>query len=244
MPQASPELQLLRGLTKSELQAIPDRCDWCHVRETDQPFSELSKRIRDSIERNVSKSELTYSEAMSDIRKQVILPGPETVAQKIRTRLRETPVAKSVGSGAGSIEDREEWYITQLYGAIDTALVRPYNVKLEYELNQRNRPTPDIYVESEEGEGDFIIEVRVAKSNLSISRIEKKLHKYHRSIRQDREQTRELSFLCIVGEDQDLPTIDESRKSTPVSEYMDVPKSIEDIEDDMTGVEVVTNTFN
>lgn len=244
MPQASPVLQMIRGLTKQELQAIPDRCEWCRVRETDQPFSELSKRIRDSIDRNVTDGDLTYTKAMSDIRKQVILPGPDSVAQKIRTRLRETPIAKSVGSGAGTIDEREEWYITQLYGAIDTAIVRPYDVKLEYELNQRDRPTPDIYVESEEGTGDFVIEVRVAKSNLSVSAIEKKLHKYHRSVRNDRERTRELTFLCIVGEDQDLPTIDESRKSTLVSKYMDVPKSIDDIEDDMADVEVVTNTFN
>lgn len=235
---------MLRGLTKPELQAVPKRCDWCQVRETDQPVSELSKRIRDSIDRNVSTGDMTYTAAMSDIRKEVILPGPDSVAQKIRTRLRETPIAKSVGSGTGTIEDREEWYLTQLYGAIDTAIVRPYDVKLEYELNQRDRPTPDIYVESENDTGDFIIEVRVAKSNLSVSAIEKKLHKYHRSVRLDRERTRELTFLCIVGEDQDLPTIDESRKSTPVSEYMDVPKSIDDIEDDMVDVEVVTNTFN
>lgn len=244
MPQASPVLQMLRGLTKPELKAIPKRCHWCKVREIDQPFSELSKRIRDSIDRNVTNGGLTYTEAMTEIRKQVILPGPDTVSQKIRTRLREAPIAKSVGSGAGSIDEREEWYITQLYGAIDTEIVRPYNVKLEYELNQRDRPTPDIYVESVDDQGDFIIEVRVAKSNLSVSAIEKKLHKYHRSVREDRGRTRELTFLCIVGEDQDLPTIDESRKSTPVSKYMDVPKSIEDIEDDMAEVEVVTNTFN
>ncbi len=97
MTRGSPHLQFLRGFTKDELQAIPDRCDWCQVRKTTVSTNELSKSIRESIERNVSNGNITYSVAMADIRREVLIPGPETLPQKIRDALRETPVATLTG---------------------------------------------------------------------------------------------------------------------------------------------------
>jgi len=243
MPQGSPSLQLLRGLTKAELQAIPDRCDWCRVRETDVSANELSKKIRDSIERNASKDNITYSEAIRDIRNQVILPGPESITQKIRGTLRETPVARSVGGGNDGTA-RESWYTAQLYGALSNAIIRQYTVKVEFELNHRDRPTPDIYVASDTNRGDHVIEIKRAASNLNASEIGRQLKKYHRAIRNEQGRTRERSFLCIVGEDTDLDTIDDSRKSRPLNEYMDVPETIGELEDNLNRVDVIGCTFN
>jgi|AntDeeMinimDraft_5_1070356.scaffolds.fasta_scaffold04678_3 hypothetical protein len=242
MPQASPHLQILRGLTKEELQVIPDRCRWCHVRETGGSISELSKRIRDSIDTNVAEGNITYAEAMRDIRLEVLRPGSQTVTQKIRTILRETPVAISKGGGdTGGA--RESWYTAQLYGALSTAIIRPYTVKLEHSLNHRNKPKPDIYVESQANDGDYVIEVKRASANLRAADIGRQLNKYHRAIAQDKQRDREMTFLCIVGEDEGMDTIGESRKSTPLSEYMAVTPAIDELEENLDRVEVISCTF-
>lgn len=242
MPQASPRLQLLRGLKKEELQVIPDRCQWCHVRETNVPVDNLSQRIRKSIDDNVSKGNITYAEAMRDIRIEVLLPGSKTVTQKIRTTLRETPVAISEGGGdTGGA--RESWYTAQLYGALSTAIIRPYTVKLEHALNHRNKPKPDIYVESQANDGDYVIEVKRASANLRAADIGRQLSKYHRAISQDQRREREMTFLCIVGEDEGMDTIGKSRKSTPLAEYMAVDPPIDELEENLERVEVISCTF-
>jgi len=241
MSNVSAHLDLLRGLSKEELQQIPDRCDWCRVRDTDIPIADLSIRIRDSIDRN----DITYKEAMTDIRLNVIRPGPESVTQKIRKTLRETPVAKSAGGGSSGDSGvaRESYYTAQLYGALSNTIIRPYTVRLEYELDQQYRPTPDIYVESENNDGDYVIEIKRASANLEAGDISRQLQKYHRAIRQNRNRSRRCTFLCIVGEDEQIETIGESRKSTPLSEYMDVPHTIDDLSDELDRVEVISSTY-
>lgn len=97
IPQGSTLLQLLRGLNKAELQAIAERCEWCRVRKTTIPVSTLSKRIRESIDTNVEKGNVTYAEAMADIRDTVLVPGADSVAGKIRTHLRTVPTATHIG---------------------------------------------------------------------------------------------------------------------------------------------------
>lgn len=243
MPRASRHLQLLRGLTKEELQRVPDRCDWCNVREVNVPASDLSKRIRDSIERNTTQEDFTYEDAMADIRRNVLIPGPETVTQKIRNTLRETPVARSVGGGSNAEGSRESWFTAQLYGSLSTGIVRPYTVKLEYELNHTNRPTVDIYVESDNNRGDYVIEIKRLSANLEGPKIGRQLKKYHRAIKKDRQRTRERTFLCIVGEVEDVDLMDASLKSTPISEYTDIPKTVDNLEEELERVEVIANIF-
>ncbi|MFP8957667.1 hypothetical protein ACLI4Y_13150 [Natrialbaceae archaeon A-CW3] len=247
MPQGSTLLQLLRGLNKDELQAIARRCEWCRVRKTDVPVQELSKRIRESIDNNVNRGNITYTDAMQDIRDEVLTPGPDPVTTKIRTILRTVPPAKHIGE----IRIEEEWFSAQVYGALWANLHGPYTVHLEHQLNSRSRPTADIYVESHHNDGDYLIEMKLAKSDagdenspkIRGSDIKTQLRKYHRIIEEDNGRKRERTFLCIIGEDKEAYSQDVSRKSQPVSEYIDgVSATVDDIPDEFDRTEVVSNT--
>lgn len=242
MTRGSPHLQFLRGFTKDELQTIPERCDWCQVRKTDVSTSDLSKYIRESIDRNVSNGNITYSEAMADIRREVLIPGPETVPQKIRETLRETPVTPPAGASEEGAE-ASNWYTAQYYGALTAAIVRPYTVKTNYSLNIQHRPSADIYIESEHGSGDFLIEVKSASEVRNSQEIKRLLERYHKAIETGLGRTRERTFLCIVGRDLEPSTFRESRKSRPLPEYMDVPSTIPEVEDELERVEILSNSF-
>jgi len=247
VPQGSTLLQLLRGLNKAELQAITRRCEWCRVRKTDVPFQELSKRVRESIDNNVDRGNITYRDAMEDIRKEVLIPGPDPVTTKIRNTLRTVPPAKHIGE----IRIEEEWFSAQVYGALWASLHGPYTVHLEYQLNSRSRPTADIYVESDHNDGDYLIEMKLAKSGnenennhkIRGSDVKRQLRKYHRVIEEDNGRKRERTFLCIIGEDKEAYSQDVSRKSQPVSEYIDgISSTVDDIPDEFERTEVVSNT--
>lgn len=239
MPQGSTLLQLLRGLNKAELQAIPDRCGWCKVRDTDVPVQELSKRIRSSIDSNESKGNITYSEAMRDIRDKVLITGADTIPAKIRTNLRDTPVATPVGD----VRLVEEWFSAQLYGALNASIKRPYTTKLEYSLNTRSRPSADIYLESDRDEGDFLIEVKRASQIDNGKEVKRQLKRYHEAIQEDLRRSRSRTFLCVIGADEDLERLGETKKGRDLSEYMDIPSTIDEIEGELTRTEVVANTF-
>lgn len=239
MAQGSTLLQLLRGLNKQELQAIPERCDWCRVRKTNVPVQDLSKRIRSSIEQNVTKENITYSEAMRDIRDEVLIPGADSVPAKIRAILRETPVSTPIGD----VRLVEEWFSAQLYGALNASIVRPYTVKLERPLNTRSRPSADVYVESDQRDGDYLIEVKRASQIDNGKAAQRQLKRYHEAITSDLGRERAGTFLCIIGEDQELETLGESKRNRDLSEYMDVPTTIDKIEQKLTRTEVVANPF-
>jgi len=237
MPQGSTLLQILRGMNKTELQAIPERCEWCHVRKTDVPVNDLSKRIRESVDTNVDKGNITYSAAMRDIRDEVLIPGSDSVAGKIRRQLREVPTATHIGE----VRIEEEWFSAQVYGSLWASIKRPYTVHLEYQLNTRSRSTADLYVESENDAGDYLIEVKRAPI-ANGEEVKRQLEKYHRAIKNDLGRTRERTFLCVIGEDSDIDTYDESRKSKPLFEYIDgVPSTIDEITEDVERTEVVSN---
>lgn len=238
MPQGSTLLHLLRGLNKTELQAIPERCEWCHVRKTDIPVRELSKRIRESIDTNVEKENITYSEAMRDIRDEVLIPGPDSIAGKIRWHLRNIPSATHVGD----VRIEEEWFSSQIYGALWASIERPYIVHLEHHLNTRSRPTADLYVESKHGRGDYLIEVKLSPIDNG-EQVKRQLKKYHRAIEKDLKRDRERTFLCVIDQDADVETCDASGKSKPLSEYIDgVPNTVDEIEAELDQTEVVSNT--
>jgi hypothetical protein len=239
MPQGSTLLQLLRGLNKAELQAVAERCNWCRVRKTDVPVRDLSKRVRESIDSNVDKGNITFSEAMQDIRDEVLIPGPDSVAGKIREHLRNVPTAAHIGE----VRIEEEWFSAQIYGALWASIERPYSVHLEYQLNSRSRPTADLYVKSDRNEGDYLIEVKLAPIKNG-EKVKRQLKKYHRAIENDLGRSRERTFLCIIGEDTEIDTYDESRKSKPLSEYVDgVPSTVDEIEGEIPRTEVVSNTI-
>jgi len=239
MPQGSTLLQLLRGLNKKELQAVPERCEWCRVRKTDVPVKDLSIRIRESIDTNVDKGNITYADAMRDLRDQVLVPGPDSVAGKIRQQLREVPTATHIGE----VRIEEEWFSAQVYGALWASIERPYTIHLEYQLNTRSRPTADLYVESKNNTGDYLIEMKLAPIENG-EEVKRQLKKYHRAIEKDLNRTRERTFLCIIGEKTDIDTYDESHKTKPLSEYMDgIPSTIDDLTEEMERTEVVSNTL-
>ncbi len=242
MARGSPHLQFLRGFTKDELQAIPERCEWCQVRKTDVSIDDLSISIRESIDRNVSSGNITYTDAMADIRREVLIPGPETLPQKIRTVLRETPVSTSTGGGDNGGMS-ENWFTAQLYGALTATITGPYTVRTEYRLDVHNRPSADLYVESNTDEGDYLIEMKRALPNLKPQDVKRQLERYHKAMEMGLGRTRERTFLCIVGEDMEPATYGESRKSRPLSEYMAVPSTVDELEDELERVEVISNTF-
>jgi hypothetical protein len=239
MPRGSPLLHFIRGLNKDELQAISERCEWCNVRKTNVPAGDLSKRVRKSIKNNVEKDNISYEEAMQDIRDEVLIPGPDPLANKIRYHLRSTPAATHIGE----VRIEEEWFSAQLYGALWASIKRPYTVKLERQLNTRNRPTTDIYVESEEDDGDYLIEVKRAPVDNGEA-VREQLERYHRAMQEDLGRKRERTFLCVIGENVDLERKSGSRKSENLSEYLEgVPSTVDEISDDLPRTEVVSNTF-
>jgi len=238
MPQGSTLLQLLRGLNKQELKAIVHRCWWCKVRKTDIPVKELSKRIRKSIDDNVRKGNITYSEVMRDIRDEVLIPGPDSVAARIRNILRTIPPSTHIGE----VRIEEEWFSAQIYGALWATIKRDYTVHLEYQLNSRSRPTADIYVRSHDNSGDYLIEMKLAPID-SGEKTKRQLKKYHRAIQRDLGRKRERTFLCIIGEDVEVSNENNSRKSQPLSEYIEgIPSTIDEIENELERTEVISNT--
>lgn len=239
MPQGSTLLQLLRGLNKAELQAIPERCEWCQVRKTNVKIDDLSIRIRQSIDSNVNKGNITYAAAMRDIRDEVLVPGSDSVTGKIRRQLRKVPTSTHIGQ----VRIEEEWFSAQVFGALWASIERPYTVHLEYQLNTRSRPTADLYVESENNTGDYLIEVKLSPIGNG-EKVKRQLKKYHRAIENDLGRTRERTFLCVIGADTDIDTYDKSRKSKPLSEYIDgVPSTIDEITEEIVRTEVVSNTL-
>jgi len=69
------------------------------------------------------------------------------------------------------------------------------------------------------------------------------LRKYHRAIQGDLGRDRERTFLCIIGEDIEVDNDNNSRKSQPLSEYIEgIPSTIDEIEDELEQTEVISNT--
>ncbi len=179
---------------------------------------------------------------MADIRLKVLIPGPETLPQKIRNTLRETPVATLTGENTTG-DEATNWYTAQYYGALSATIVRPYTVKTDYPLNIQHRPSADIYVESDQGDGDYLIEIKSVRSVRNTQAIKRQLERYHQAIETGLGRTRERTFLCIVGMDLEPSTFGESRKSRPLPEYMDVPSTVAEVEDELERVEVISNSF-
>jgi hypothetical protein len=202
--------------------------------------SDLSKRIRKSLVRNVENGNVTYSDAMREIRDKVLIPGPDSVAGKIRWHLRNVPAATHIGE----VRIEEEWFSAQVYGALWASIERPYNIHLEYQLNTRSRPTADLYIKSKQDTGDYLIEIKRAPISNGEA-VRRQLNKYHRAIQNDQERERERTFLCVIGEETEIGTTGQSRKSTPLSEYIDgVPSTIDEIAGEMKRTEVVSNPLS
>lgn len=235
MPQGSPILQFLRGMTRDELDAVRKRCDWCRVRRFDNK-RDLSRRIRDSIERSVDSGGLTYTDAMSDIRRKVLISGPETTEQKIRNALRNTPVSAPVGD----IRLVEEWLSAQLFGALNAKVRQPFEVYLEYPLNNQTRSQADLYVRHTEEGRDFLIEVKRGGEISNGESVKRQIEKYHQDIEQRHDLQLGKTFLCIIGEKHEIEEPENSETAT-LSDYFNVPSTLDDIETEITGLEVVHN---
>ncbi|WP_337653130.1 hypothetical protein [Halomontanus rarus] len=82
-----------------------------------------------------------------------------------------------------------------------------------------------------------------ALPNLKPQDVKRQLERYHKAMEMGLGRTRERTFLCIVGEDMEPATYGESRKSRPLSEYMAVPSTVDELEDELERVEVISNTF-
>jgi hypothetical protein len=176
---------------------------------------------------------------MRDIRDEVLIPSANTVPAKIREILRETPVATPIGD----VRLVEEWFSTQLYGALNTSIVRPYTVMLERPLNTRSRPSADVYVQSDQQDGDYLIEIKRASKIDNGNEVQRQLTRYHEAISSDLGRERARTFLCVLGEDKDLETLGESKINQDLYEYLDVPTTIDEIEQELTRTEVVANPF-
>lgn len=237
MPQGSELLQFIRGMTLDELNAIRRRCDWCRVRSYEDK-QDLSKRVKNSIKRSVENDRLTYAEAMADIRRQVLIPGEKTAEQTIRTALEETPVSAPVGD----IRLVEEWLSAQLYGSLYAEFDRrtQYEVYIEYPLNHRTRSQADLYVENTGEGGDFLVEVKRAGEIGNGNQVERQLQKYFRDIDSRRELTLEKAFLCIIGETTPEYSPEETDEMD-LSEFVDIPSTLDDLEDRMENLEVILN---
>lgn len=237
MPQGSELLQFIRGMTREELNAVRRRCDWCRVRKFENK-RDLSKRVKDSIKRSVDNGQLTYAEAMGDIRREVLIPRPATTEQMIRRTLKETPVSAPVGD----IRLEEEWLSAQLYGSLYAKFEprQQYDVYIEYPLNHRTRSQADLYIEDAGGDGDFIIEVKRAGEIDNGNKVERQLEKYFRDIDNRRDLSLQKAFLCIIGE-TDPSYTEEETENMELSDFVDIPSTLDDLQQRIDDLEVVLN---
>lgn len=237
MPQGSELLQFIRGMTLDELNAIRRRCDWCQVRTYDDK-QDLSRRVKNSIKRSVESDQLTYAEAMADIRREVLTPGVATAEKTIRTVLEQTPVSAPVGD----VRLVEEWLSAQLYGSLYAEFepIPQYDVFIEYPLNHRTRSQADLYIENTGNHGDFLVEVKRAGEIDNGNEIKRQLQKYFRDIDARRDLTLGRAFLCIIGETTPEYSPEET-ESMDLSEFVDIPSTLDDLEDRMNNLEVVLN---
>jgi len=232
MSNGTPLLRFIKGMTLAELNAIRRRCEWCNVRDYDNK-SDLAIRIRDSINRSVENGDLTYSEAMQDIRLQVLIPGPATVETTVRQALREAPIADPTGD----IRLIEEWFSAQLYGHLSAKVHDPYEVYLGYEVNHRNRHQADIYLHNTDGGEDILIEVRRDGEIRNGKQVKREIQKSRRHIDGRPDLDHQKTFLCIVTEKY-IP----EEKGQP-SEFLDIPSTVDEIESEIDDLEVVISSI-
>ena len=235
MSQGTPLLRFIKGMTLDELNAIRRRCDWCNVRTYDDK-ADLAKRIRDSIKRSVDSGALTYSDAMQDIRLQVLIPGPETIETVVRQTLYEAPITDPTGD----VRLIEEWFSAQLFGALSSKVYDPYEVYLEYEVNNRSRHQADVYVKHTEGGGDLLIEIKRDGEIGNGEAVKRQIQRYRRHIKQRPDLDHRMTYLCIITEkDQSKWNPDEK----VLSDFLEVPSTLDNIESDLNDLELVITTI-
>ncbi|MWV64086.1 hypothetical protein GRS48_04495 [Halorubrum sp. JWXQ-INN 858] len=231
MSQGTPLLRFIKGMTLDELNSICRRCDWCNVRAYNDK-ADLAKRVRDSIKRSVDSGALTYSEAMQDIRLQVLIPRPETIETVVRQTLYEAPITDPTGD----VRLIEEWFSAQLYGALSAKVHEPYEVYLEYEVNNRSRHQADVYIKNTEGEGDILIEVKREGEINNGEAVKRQIQRYRRHISARSDLNHQMTYLCIITEKD---TSEWNPEKMFLSDYLEVPDTLDNIESDLNDTELV-----
>lgn len=206
-------LQLLRGLDQQELKAIRRNFDWCSIEPYDGHRS-FTKRLRDSIDRAVSRGDTTYSGFMESLRDEILKPGPYLTETRVKRVLRDVPVSMSP---IGKKRKTEEWLSAQLYGALQNEFQDSFNVYVEHTLHPHSRERADIYLESVGGETTYLVESKVASSlNQNIKKTEGQLELYDELVSE-----RDHTFVVIFGK---INTISyASSDQTELAEYTDIP---------------------
>lgn len=235
MSQGTPLLRFIKGMTLDELNAIRRRCDWCNVRSYDDK-ADLAKRIRDSMKRSVDNGSWTYGEIMQDIRLQVLIPGPETIETTVRQTLYEAPITDPTGD----VRLIEEWFSAQLYGVLSAKVYDPYEVYLEYEVNNRSRHQADVYLKHTEGGGDLLIEVKRDGEIDNGEAVKRQIRRYRRHIEGRSDLDHQMTYLCIITEkDRSEWNPDE----TVLSNFLEVPDTLDNIESEIEDLELVITTI-
>jgi predicted HTH domain antitoxin len=223
MPNAGRILQILRGLNQHELRAIRREFDWCNIEAFDDKSS-FTLRLRDSIERAVDEGVLDYEQFMRELRDNIIIPGPYKDETQIRNILQSIQLTDAP---IGNVRKDEEWFSSQLYGALQEGLREQYNVFLEYEIGRYNRDRVDIYIESNQTEGCFLIESKLASSvNGNIKRIEGQVKRYHDSVDQ-----RNHTFVFMIGNIADEKYLTAQESQTELHEYSNIPSGLSKLEE-------------
>lgn len=235
MSQGTPLLRFIKGMTIDELNAIRRRCDWCGVRTYDDK-ADLSMKIRDSIKRSVDNDSLTYRNAMRDIRLQVLIPRPETVETTVRQTLAEAPITDPTGD----VRLIEEWFSAQLYGALTSKVHDPYDVFLEYEVNNRSRHQADVYVRHGEGGGDLLIEIKRDGEIENGEEVKRQIQRYRRHIETRSDLSHRMTYLCIITE-KDRSQWDP--ESMVLSDFLNVPATLDNVESEIDDLKLVITTI-
>jgi hypothetical protein len=90
------------------------------------------------------------------------------------------------------------------------------------------------------GDGDYIIEVKRAEEIKNGNKVERQLEKYFRDIDSRRDLSLERAFLCIIGETDPSYTEAET-DNMELSDFTDIPSTLDDLEQRMDDLEVVLN---
>jgi len=237
MPQGTPLLRFIKGMTLDELNAIRRRCDWCNVRAYNNK-ADLAIRVRDSIDRSVENGSLTYRDAMQDIRLQVLIPRPKTIEATVRETLHNAPITDPTGD----VRLIEEWFSAQLYGLLTAKVYDPYEVFLEYEINRRSRNQADIYLHHTEGGGDILIEIKRDGEIKNGEKVKRQINRYRRHIKGRRYHSHKKTFLCIITE-KDPSLFDVDDRQVVLSDFLDIPSTIDGIESEIDNLELVITTI-
>lgn len=192
MPHAGPLRQILRALTVGDLQRIRARYA-PRVSDYDGDKEEFVGRLRDSISRSEDITHEKLMEAILDIRS----ADARRPTTRIKDALNGLKLSPNVG-GKSATSVRERWISSEAFQALRYEFEdQPYKISQEKNFG---RAAIDLFVGHENGERNYVIEVKLA-GNSARDKLPAQLRRY-----EERVSYRKRTYVFMVVErERDLP---------------------------------------